>query len=67
MNQCERIKEWLESGKAIDPLTSWNELGIYRLASRISDLKKAGMQIHKRDKPVLNRFGETCIVAEYYL
>lgn len=43
------------------------ELGITRLASRVHDLKKAGVPIEKRMITVPNRHGKLCRVAEYYL
>jgi len=65
MTQTERLHEWLKSGKSIDPLTSWQELGIYRLAARINDLKNQGVTIHKDSRSVRNRFGEKVTVASY--
>lgn len=43
------------------------ELGVYRLAARINELREKGYKIGSRSKQVLNRFGEKCRVSEYYL
>jgi hypothetical protein len=59
--------EYLRAHESIDPLTSWNELGIYRLSAVIYDLKKDGHKIETRRKAVTNRFGEVCVVALYVL
>ena len=68
MSQCDRLEEWLRRGKRIDPLTSWKELGIYRLSARIYDLRlHRGMKIKSRNAKRHNRYGESVTVAEYYL
>ncbi len=43
--QNQRIKEYLENGHKLTPLEALNLFGCFRLASRISDLKKQGMNI----------------------
>lgn len=43
--QNQRIKEYLENGHKLTPLEALNLFGRFRLASRISDLKKQGMNI----------------------
>jgi len=43
--QDQRIKEYLENGHKLTPLEALNLFGCFRLASRISDLKKQGMNI----------------------
>ena len=43
------------------------EYGIYRLASRINDLKKRGVPIQKRTVSSKNRYGEKVSYAEYYM
>lgn len=67
MNQTERVLNWLQERGDLDPMTAWNELGIYRLGARIFDLRKEGYPIERRMKDVCNRFGETCHVACYSL
>lgn len=65
-NQCDRLLARLRQGP-VNPLQCWTELGIYRLAARVSDLRKAGHRIHKTTVEVRNRYGETCRVAQYRL
>ena len=45
MTQKQRLLNYLEQGNKINPLKAWQELGIYRLASRICDLRKEGNMI----------------------
>lgn len=53
MTQCERILRHLR------------DYGIMRLASRISDLKKAGMPIKAETVTGKNRYGERTSFARY--
>ena len=43
--QNQQIKEYLEAGNKITSLEALNMFGCLRLASRISDLKKQGLDI----------------------
>lgn len=66
-SQCDRLLDYLQSHDVIDPLTAWRELGIYRLGSRIFDLRQAGHCIPKEMREVGNRWGEATKVAFYWL
>ena len=66
MSQCQRLLHRLKTGP-INPMQAWQELGIYRLAARISDLKNDGHDIKKTMTVVINRYGEACKVASYSL
>lgn len=64
--QCQRVLDRLRVG----PLTqseALNDLGVWRLASRITDLRNAGYIISKQTITVKNRFDEECSIAEYRL
>lgn len=65
--QCERILTHLEAGKRLTQFEALNELGIMRLASRVSDLKRDGHVIDKKMIEVSNRWGEKCSIAQYTL
>ena len=45
--QNQLIKDALDAGRTITALEALDEFGCFRLASRISDLKKSGYPIHK--------------------
>ena len=66
-NQKQRLLAYLEQGETINPLKAWDELGIYRLASRICDLRKEGIEVKDRWLDVSNRYGEFVKVKQYYL
>ena len=65
--QCDRVLSYLEQGKKLTQFEAMNELGIMRLASRISDLNRDGHHIEKKMIEVTNRWGEKCHVAQYTL
>lgn len=67
MTQTERIMEHLNQHGSINAMVALNEYGIYRLASRISDMKKSGVPIRKRMVKAKNRFDEPVAYAEYSL
>lgn len=67
MTQCEKILRHMEDYGSISSLEAVNEYGIMRLASRISDLKRMGIPIHKETVKGKNRYGEATSYARYSL
>ena len=65
MTQTERIIRHLRDHGSISALEALSEYGIMRLASRISDLKKAGIPIHREMVTGKNRYGEATSYARY--
>lgn len=65
--QNERIIEYLKQNGRITQLEALQELGIMRLASRISDLKKQGVAIGSKTETVKNRYQEDCRIKVYFL
>lgn len=63
--QNQRILDYLDSHGSITQLEALRELGVFRLASRISDLRKLGYPIESKMVKVENRYGETCRVKRY--
>jgi hypothetical protein len=61
--QCQQVLSHLQSGKPITALEALRLYGIFRLASRIHDLKKAGLTIQSQDIQTEN--GKK--IAQYYL
>lgn len=64
--QCERLLNRMKAGP-VNPMAALNELGIFRLAARVNDLRNEGHAITKQTVKVSNRFGESCSVAQYQL
>lgn len=65
--QAERVLEYIEKFGSITQYEALQDLGVMRLASRISDLKKQGYPITSKVEGVKNRFQETCYIKRYSL
>ena len=66
-NQCERVLKHLQCHGSLTALTALNNLGIYRLAARVYDLRRQGHDVKKRTVNATNQFDEPVSFAEYYL
>ena len=65
-SQCDRVLAYMEKHGSITPMDALMDLGVMRLASRISEIvNKRGINIEKNMIPVNNRFGEKCHVMAY--
>lgn len=67
ITQNDKVIMYLQQFGSINPLQALGDLGIMRLASRISDLKSMGYGIEKRMVTGKNRYGESVSYAEYRL
>lgn len=67
MTQAHRVLDYLDENGSITQLEALQELGVMRLASRISDLRKQGYPIKSDVVAVKNRFGESCYIKRYSL
>ena len=65
--QNERIIDYINEFGSITQFEALRDLGVMRLASRISDLKRLGYPITSTVEAVKNRFGENCHVKRYSL
>ena len=65
--QAERVLQYIEDFGSITQLEALNDLGVMRLASRISDLKKMGYPIKSETISVKNRYAEDCYIKRYSL
>lgn len=61
------IRRHLEAGNSLTALQALNHFGCARLASRIDELRQAGMNIETHWLQVQNRQGKRVRVAEYRL
>ena len=67
MTQKKMILKHLQDYGSIEPLEALGDYGIYRLASRISELRDAGYKITTEKVQKLNRFGKKIQFAKYVL
>ena len=66
-SQNERILDYIDKFGSITQQEAMNHLGVMRLASRISDLKRLGYQVESEMVVVKNRYGEECRIKRYKL
>ena len=65
--QAQRVLDYMSEHGGITQFEALNALGVMRLASRISELKKCGHKITSQIVKVENRYGEMCRVKLYSL
>jgi len=66
--QSESILQHLAEGNSITALEALYDFGCFRLASRISELKKSGHNIESKWKSVVaSKTGKKIKIKEYYL
>lgn len=65
MSQKERLLDYLKQHGTINPLESWQQLGIYRLSDVVLQLRVNGHNIRTEYIKVKNRYDEPCRVAKY--
>lgn len=65
--QASRILAYMRDFGSITQLEALSDLGVMRLASRISELRAQGYDISSGIETVKNRFGEKCHIKRYKL
>lgn len=63
--QNERILQYMADFGSITQMDALQDLGVMRLASRISDLRRLGYPIISKVEAVKNRYGEKCYIKRY--
>lgn len=63
--QAERVLWYIREHGSITQIEALNKLGVMRLASRVSDLRRQGFKITGKMVTVKNRWGEDCHVKQY--
>ena len=65
MTQRERILKYLDDFGNITPMQAYSDLGITKLATRISEMIRSGDKIRKVPQESRNRYGETVRFMRY--
>lgn len=65
--QAQRVLDYMEEYGSISQLEALRDLGVMRLASRISDLRRMGVRIESTVETVKNRFDEKTYIKRYRL
>lgn len=67
MTQCERVLDYMQRFGSITAADAVMDLGVYRLAARVSDLRKEGHNITDTMETGRNRYGEKTSYKRYSL
>lgn len=67
MTQTEKIMEYMKTHDGITSMEAFRELNITRLASRIHDLRRAGVDIYNQKQVSVNREGKAVYYDRYKL
>ena len=65
--QEQRVLSYMKDYGSITQTEAFFDLGVMRLASRISSLRKQGYGIESSLEKVKNRYGEACYIKRYRL
>ena len=67
VTQQQLILNYIEDFGSITPIEAFTDLGITKLATRISEMRKAGMHFDIDTVKSKNRYGKTVRFAKYSL
>lgn len=67
MNQREKILDYIRRFGSISPFEAFRDLGITKLATRISEMIRSGVEIVKIQESGVNRFGQPIYYMRYKL
>ena len=65
--QVDRVYKYMKDFGSITQIDAIRDLGVMRLASRISDLRQSGIPIVREMESGKNRYGEKTSYARYRL
>lgn len=65
MTQRERVLKYIHDFGSISPMEAFADLGITKLATRISELSRMGYEFDKEYEAAKNRYGESCHYMRY--
>lgn len=65
MTQAQQVVKFMQENGSISTLEAFREFGITRLASRIYELRRAGLEIIAETEKAKNRYGEPVHFARY--
>ena len=65
--QCDRVKKYMNDFGSITQLDAMRDLGVMRLASRISEMRMRGVAIGSKMETGKNRYGEPIKYKRYFL
>lgn len=67
MTQNERIIAYIKDFGSISPMEAFRDLGITKLATRVSEMKAEGIEFEQKYEKAKNRYGEPVYYMRYKL
>lgn len=67
MNQKERVLKYMQDFGKISPFAAFRDLGITKLATRIGELRRDGVDIKQEWKVSKNRYNEKMRYMTYWV
>ncbi len=67
MTQAERIIKYIRDFGSISPMEAFQDLGITKLSTRISEMRQDGLEFNKIRESSKNRYGEKVTYMRYSL
>ena len=67
MRQSERILQYIHDFGSISPMEAFQDLGVTKLATRVSEMRREGIEFEKKYVKAKNRYGETVYYMRYSL
>ena len=67
MKQSERILNYIHEFGSITPMQAFTDLGITKLATRVSEMKRDGVEFDQEMVTSKNRYGEPVHYMKYSL
>ena len=65
MSQCDDIQRHLDKGKKLTAMTALRDMGVFRLAARIRDLRERGYPVITTIRVITTQRGTEAKIAEY--
>lgn len=65
MTQYERITQYIRDFGSISPMEAFRDLGITKLATRVSEMRKCGMEFDQELEKTTNRYGDPVRYMRY--
>lgn len=65
MNQWEKIIQYINDFGSISPMEAFSDLGITKLATRISEMRKDGIEFEQNWECSKNRYGQPVRYMRY--
>ena len=65
LTQHELIRNYLDDFDSISPMEAFTDLGITKLATRVSEMRRMGYAIDGEDETRMNRYGKPVTYKRY--